>query len=216
MSETDIAATELASAKLCNEAGGVLHHCDNLQAAVDELMNNGFDRADISMLAGEEVIERKLGHVYEKVSELEDEPNVPRIAFVERDSVTEGKASAIGTLGYVGAVAAVGAVVASGGALAWVLLAGAAGGGGGAALGSLLARAMGRGRAKDTEAQINKGGLLLWVRTCSTDRERRATEILKKHGADDVHVHSFEGAKLPEFDPLDGWQPDPFLPRARV
>src|SRR5512144_1711257 len=190
----------------CREAVGVFHQWADLRAAVDELLLNGFDRADVSMLAGEQVVQRKLGHVYEKVNELEDDANAPRIAFVGRDSLTEGKASAIGTLGYVGAAAAVGAVVASGGALAWVLLAAAAGGGGGAAVGSLLARAMGRGRAKDTEAQINKGGLLLWVRTCSTDRERRATEILKKHGAEDVHVHSFEGAKVPEFDPLDGWQ----------
>jgi hypothetical protein len=204
------------SANLCREAVGVFHHWTNLQAAVDELLNHGFDRAEISMLAGEEVVERKLGHVYEKVSELEDDPNAPRIAFVGRDSLTEGKASAIGTLGYVGAVAAVGAVVASGGALAWVLLAGAAAGGGGAALGSLLAKALGRGRAKDIEAQIDKGGLLLWVRTCSQDREARAMEILKEHGADDVHVHEFEGARGPEFNPLGGLQPDPFLPQARV
>lgn len=211
MSETDI-----ASPKMCNEAVGVFHHWADLQAAVDELLHNGFDRSEISMLAGEKVVEGKLGHVYERVNELEDDPNAPRIAFVGRDSLTEGKASAIGALGYVGAVAAVGAVVASGGALAWVLLAAAAGGGGGAAVGSLLARTMGRGRAKDIEAQINKGGLLLWVRTCSTDREGRASEILKKHGAADVHVHNFEGAQIPEINPLGGWQPDPFLPKARL
>jgi hypothetical protein len=208
--------TAVEKATPCREAVGVFHRWADLQAAVDELLRNGFDRADISMLAGEEVVARKLGHVYQRVTELEDDPNAPRVAFVGRDSLTEGKASAIGVLGYVGAVTAVGAVVASGGALAWVILAGAAAGGGGAALGTLLARALGRGRAKDIEAQIDKGGLLLWVRTCAEDREARATEILRKHGADDVHVHSFEGAKGPEFNPLDGFQPDPFLPRARL
>lgn len=200
----------------CREAVGVFHQWADLRAAVDELLLNGFDRADVSMLAGEQVVERKLGHVYEKVTELEDDANAPRVAFVGRDSMTEGKASAIGALGYVGAAAAVGAVVASGGALAWVLLAGVAAGGGGAALGTLLARALGRGRAKDIEAQINKGGLLLWVRTCDADREARATAILGKHGADDVHVHDFEGTAGPEFNPLGGWQPDPFLPQARL
>jgi hypothetical protein len=75
---------------------------------------------------------------------------------------------------------------------------------------------MGRGRAKDIEAQINKGGLLLWVRTCDADREARATAILRKHGADDVHVHSFEGGRGPEFNPLGGLEPDPFLPQARL
>ena len=208
--------TAVEKATPCREAVGVFHQWADLRAAVDELLLNGFDRADVSMLAGEQVVERKLGHVYEKVTELEDDANAPRVAFVGRDSMTEGKASAIGALGYVGAAAAVGAVVASGGALAWVLLAGVAAGGGGAALGTLLARTLGRGRAKDIEAQIDKGGLLLWVRTCDADREARATAVLRKHGADDVHVHSFEGARGPEFNPLGGLQPDPFLPQARL
>ena len=81
------------------EAVGCFHHWENLQAAVDELLVNGFDRAEISMLAGEKAVEQKLGHVYQKVSDLEDDPEAPRIAFVGRDSVTEGKASAIGGAG---------------------------------------------------------------------------------------------------------------------
>jgi len=198
------------------EAVGVFHRWPNLQAAVDELMLNGFDRAEISMLAGEKVVEQKLGHVYRRVAELEDDPEAPRVAFVGNDSLTEGKASAVGALGYVGAVAAVGAVVASGGALAWAIVAGVAAGGGGAALGTLLARAVGRGRARDLESQIEKGGLLLWVRTGDTEHENRATSILRKHEAEDVHVHEFEAVDMPEYNPLDGLQPDPFLPRARV
>jgi hypothetical protein len=198
------------------EAVGVFHHWSNLQGAVDELMLNGFDRAEISMLAGEKAVEEKLGHVYRRVSELEDDPEVPRVAFVGNDSLTEGKASAIGALGYVGAVAAVGAVVASGGALAWAIFAGVAAGGGGAALGTLLARAIGRGRAKDLETQIDKGGLLLWVRTGNAEQERRAIAVLRTHEAEDVHVHEFEADDLPEYNPLDGLQPDPFLPKARV
>lgn len=198
------------------EVVGVFHHWTNLQAAVDELMLHGFDRSEISMLAGEVAVEQKLGHVYKRVSELEDDPNAPRVAFVGRDSLTEGKASAIGALGYVGAVAAVGAVVASGGALAWAIFAGVAAGGGGAALGSLLARALGRNRARDLEAQINKGGLLLWVRTGNVGREQQAMAILSEHQAEDVHAHDFEVDEASEFNPLGGLQPDPFLPKARV
>jgi len=198
------------------EAVGVFHQWANLQAAVDELTTRGFDRGEISMLASEAAVQQKLGHVYHRVSELEDDPDAPRIAFVGRDSLTEGKASAIGTLGYVGAVAAVGAVVASGGALAWAIIAGVAAGGGGAAIGSVFARALGRGRAKDLESQIEKGGLLLWVRTADAEHERRATAILRQHQAEDVHVHEFEVEDAPEYNPLDGLQPDPFLPRARV
>lgn len=211
-----VAAPDIGGGTLVREAVGVFHAWDNLQAAVDELLSHGFDRAEISLLAGERAIQQKLGHVYTKVSELEDDADAPRIAFVGRDSLTEGKASAIGALGYLGAVAAVGAVVASGGTLAWTIFAGVAAGGGGAALGGLLARVLGRGRARDVESQINKGGLLLWVRTRDAEHERRATEILARHGADDVHVHALPAPKEPAVNPLDGLQPDPFLPKARV
>jgi len=200
----------------CREAVGVFHEWAKLQAAVDELLLNGFDRAEISMLAGEKVVGEKLGHVYSRVNELEDDPEVPRIAFVGRDSLMEGKASAIGALGYVGAVAAAGAVVASGGALAWAIAAGVAAGGGGAAVGTYLAKLLGRTRAHDLEAQIDKGGLLLWVRTGDVTRENRAATILRWHGATDVHVHDFAGVDVPEVNPLGGWQPDPFLPQARL
>lgn len=35
------------------------------------------------------------------------------------------------------------------------------------------------------------------VASCSEGRETRATAVVRKHGADDVHVHSFEGARGP-------------------
>lgn len=198
------------------EAVGVFHHWDNLQAAVDELTANGFDRSEISLLAGESTVQQKLGHVYTKVGELEDNPDVPRLCFVGRDSLTEGKATAIGGLGYVGAMAAIGVVVASGGTLAWAVIAGLAAGGGGAAVGSLFAHALGHGRAKDLEAQLAKGGMLLWVYTRDPDHEEKALTILRKHEADDVHVHSLARPTEPESNPLGGLQPDPFLPEART
>lgn len=201
---------------VCHEAVGVFADWPSLQRAVDELLVNGFDRSDVSMLAGEKVVEQKLGRVYEKVSELEDDASVPRAAFVGRDSLTEGKAGAIGVLGYLGAATAVGAVVASGGALAWTIVAAVAAGGGGVALGSLVAKALGRQRAHDLQAQIERGGLLLWVRTGGPESQKKAADILQRFGATDVHIHAFETASLPDRDPLTGFNPDPFLPNARV
>lgn len=211
---TDRATT--APGTVVREAVGVFHAWDNLQGAVDDLLGHGFDRAEISLLAGEATVEDKLGHVYARVKELEDDPNAARAAFVGRDSMTEAKAFAISGLGYVGAVAAVGAVVASGGTLAAAIGAAVAAGLGGAGLGTMLTRALGRERAHDVEAQLNKGGLLLWVRTRDGAHEARAVEILKKHRADDVHVHDLPVSAEPEDDPMSGVEPDPFLPKARV
>lgn len=198
------------------EAVGVFHEWAALQAAVDELMAHGFDRSEISLLAGEKTVQSKLGHVYEKVKELEDDANAPRMAYIGRDSLTEAKAFTITGLGYLGVVAATGAIVASGGSMALLIGGAAAMGGGGLLLGRWLAKAIGRERAASIEAQLNKGGLLLWVRTKDGEHERRAVEILTKHRADDVHVHDVVTETEPATDPLAGLQPDPFLPGART
>jgi hypothetical protein len=160
------------------EAVGVFHDEASLERAIDDLLAAGFDRAEISLLAGHEAVERELGHRYERVAELEDDPHVPRLAYVDVDSRTEGGASLIGGLAYVGAIAATGLVVAS--ALA---------GGGGGAIGAFLARMVSGRHARDLQRQLDEGGLLLWVRVSSPAREVVALEALKRHSAEDVHVH---------------------------
>ncbi|TVR98772.1 MAG: hypothetical protein EA406_05835 [Rhodospirillales bacterium] len=198
------------------EAVGVFHDEATLQAAVDDLLNANFDRAELSLLAGQQAVEEKLGHVYEKVADLEDDPNVPRVAYRGRDSLTEGRAALAGGLAYIGAVATAGAVVATGGTLAAVIAAAVAAGGGGGLIGTLAARWLGKDRAKNLQLQLEHGGILLWVRLRDPEHEKRAVEILSSHGAEDVHVHELPAPTGPQGHPLHGVIPDPFLPGARV
>ena len=214
MTETGKEAS--ASTVTIREAVGVFHDWSSLQATVDELQISGFDRAEISLLAGESAVEEKLGHVYQKVGELEDDPKVPRAAYVGRDSMVEARVGVIGGLAYVGALAAVGAIVASGGTVVAAIIGAVAAGGGGGLIGSVASRWLGRDRAKQLQAQLDKGGLLLWVRVRDGDHEKRAVDILGKHAADDVHVHDIPASAAPETDPLAGIEPDPFLPKARA
>jgi hypothetical protein len=167
----------------------VFHDEKSLQSAVDSLLINGFDRSYMSLLAGEHAVETKLGHRFEKVAELEDDPEVPTRAYVGVDSRTEGEAAIIGGLFYVGAIAAAGMIVASGGTAAAALIAGALAGGGGGLIGAALARFLEHRHAHRLQEQLNHGGLLLWVRTPAPEDEQRAMDILRAHGADDVHVH---------------------------
>ena len=95
----------------------------------------------------------------------------------------------VGGLFYVGAVAAAGLIVASGGTVAAALIAGAVAGGGGGLIGAALAQLLGHRHANQLQAQLDRGGLLLWVRTVASEDERRAADILRAHGADDVHIH---------------------------
>ncbi|HEX6113283.1 MAG TPA: hypothetical protein VFZ10_13330 [Geminicoccaceae bacterium] len=198
------------------EAVGVFHDREAFQNAVEDLMSAGFDRSELSLLAGERTIEEKLGHAYRRVQELEDEPTVPRAVYVENHSLAEGRTGVIGGLAYIGAVVGAGAVVASGGTLAAAVAAAAIAGGGSGLIGGWLARFLGRDYAQALQEQLEHGGLLLWAHLRDPAHEQRAIEILKRNGAGDVHVHELPGSRDPAANPLSGVEFDPFLPDARI
>ncbi len=198
------------------EAVGVFHDRNGLQNAVEDLLNAGFDRSELSLLAGAQAIEQKLGHAYQKVQELADDASVPRAAFVGNHSLSIGRIGIIGGLAYVGATVAAGAVVASGGALAATIVAAICAGGGGGLVGAWTARLLGRDQAKRLRDQLDHGGLLLWVALRDDDHERRALAILSQSGADDVHAHELPGSEVPADNPLSGVKLDPFLPGSRI
>ena len=114
------------------EAVGIFHDEKSLRSAADALMISGFDRSYLSLLASDKAVDQKLGHHYDRVAELEDDPDVPTQAYVGSDSRVEGQAAVIGGLVYVGAIASIGAIVASGGT-ATIALIGAMVAGGAAA-----------------------------------------------------------------------------------
>lgn len=171
------------------EAVAVFHDEKSLQTAVDELLISGFDRAAVNLLAGQHAVEAKLHHSYRKIVELEDDPGVPRIAYMGPDSRTEAESVAVGGLAYVGAVASAGIVVASGGSILAVLLAVTIAGGLGGLIGAALAKIIDSHHAHYLQAQLEKGGLVLWVTLANPDQENRALGILKRLGADGVHIH---------------------------
>lgn len=171
------------------EAVAVFENAGSLEAAIDELLSHGFNQADISLLASELAVEEKLGHLYEKVSEVEDDDNVPRAAYVSTESRGDLEGGLIGGLMYVGALAAAGATVASGGTLGAAIVGAVAMGGAGGVFGGILARFIDDQHAVRLEEQIKHGGLVLWVRTRDAAHEEKAKEILGKHSAHDVHLH---------------------------
>lgn len=181
--------TSTPYAESSHEAVAVFDSAEAFQAATDELLSSGFDRADLSLLASEHAVEEKLGHLYRRVEELEDDPKAPRAAYVSTEAIGDAQGALIGGLTFVGGVGAAGAMVAAGGALAGIILAAAALGGAGGLIGSTLGKIVEQHHADHLHAQLEKGGLLLWVRTRDPEHEVRAEGILRKHGALDVHIH---------------------------
>jgi hypothetical protein len=169
-----------------SEAVAVFHDVSDLDAAVEELRAAGFDQDDISLLATEDAVERKLGHRYERVEELEDDPEAPRVVYRTRTSLGESEDRLIGSLTYLPAVVAAGTVVASAGVVAAAVTGTAIAG---ALIGTVLAHWLDKSHAEHLQEQLDRGGLLLWVRTSDKDAERRALEVLRRHSAHDVHIH---------------------------
>ncbi len=177
--------------RMIREAVGVFDNADELEAAIDGLESAGFDRAELSLLAGEHAIERKLGHHYQKARDLEDNDDVPRTTYISKESIGAAEGGLIGGLLYVGALTSAAAVFASGGALAAAIAAALIVGGGSGLIGSALADILGRHHAQYIQDQLDHGGLLLWVSLRDAEHEKRAQEILKTHSAHDVHVHEY-------------------------
>ena len=176
------------------EAVGVFADAPSLQGAIDELLSMGFETEALSLLASEEAVEDKLGHKYQKVAEMEDDPDAPRRPYVPRKTLQDAERTAVGALGIVGALGTAGVVVASGGALGFALIAGGLSGGSWGLVGELLAKFIGAEQAEMVTEQIAHGGLLLWVHCADPTQEMRAQDILERHSGKDVHIHTLPAA----------------------
>jgi len=143
------------------EAVGAFIDVDALETAVQDLLTCGFDRSEVSLLASDDTVKRKLGRYYPDLRAAEDDPDVPRRGFPNVEARMQGR-----------------------GALA--------------ALGAALGRSVDSAFVENLRKQVERGGILLWVRVTDTASEQRAQEVLTRHGARDVHVHALRPATVPD------------------
>ena len=173
------------------EAVGVFDTPEDLRSAFYDLRMVGFSRYDISLLARQEVLEEKLGKSYWRATDLEDDPEAPRAAFVSEEAIGELEGAIGGGFFFLGSYIAMAAMLTPASTLAASIAAIAIGGSPAAVIGTLLARRVGK-RHKDYYAnQIDHGGILLWVRVRDKEREEMAVKIMKGHSGRDVHVHAW-------------------------
>jgi hypothetical protein len=168
------------------EAVAVFDDVSRLEAAVDELRAAGFAEHDISLLAAHQAVERKLGSMYRRVEELEDDPRAPRTAFVSGKRMDARENRLLGSLTVLPTMIAAGTVVASAGAVAAAVVGTAVAG---ALLGTVFAHWMDRRHADWLQEQLDRGGILLWVRTRTEADERAALGVLSRYSAHDIHIH---------------------------
>ena len=166
---------------LIREAVAVFDDPESLETAVSELQSNGIDRSQISFLAHASPTLGPPGGL----QRLADDPATARESPVTDTDLRQGRILGTSLAATIAAFAAAGFAVATGGVAAAAAAAVAAGGGIGA-VGALIGRNLGENETSFLDAQLARGGVLLWVRTPSDDAERRALEVLRRYA---VHIH---------------------------
>ena len=173
-----------------SEVVGLFDSMDYLQSAIDDLLTHGFDRSEISLLAEDATAREKVGA--KRSVEIEDSDEAPRISYIENESLNEGKASLIGLLFYVGAIAGAITVWTIFGSFAEAIFAGIVTGMVASLLGVGVIKLIQRRQSNWAQAQLARGGLLLWARTWTEENERAAMNAMQRNGGHDVHVHTAE------------------------
>src|SRR6201986_1658358 len=157
---------------------GIYSSLPSVDNATDTLVRSGFPAADISALLPDNLGGKEIG--------TQKAPKAPEGAATGAGSgaVLGG---ALGLLAGIGALAipGVGPLIAAGpimAALAGVGVGGAVGG----FTGALIGLGIPEYEAKRYEGRIQKGGILLSVHCDTSDEIKRAKEIMKSTGAEDI------------------------------
>ena len=182
--------TTRGSPKSTREAVGIFMDAEHLNTAIGELLEAGFERDELGLLASEFAVQQKLGGVYARIDEIKDAPHASETAFIKNKSAEDTMHGLTGGLYFVGGTAAMGAVVASsavlGGPLAVAIAATLAVG----AVGVLVQGILSKSDAEYLREQVDEGRLLLFVRGLGdTASAERAMEIMSRHAAADVKLY---------------------------
>ena len=171
---------------------GIYHDRQQTEQALDALRGAGFRNSDVSALLPDNVGTKDFAH--------EKNTKVPE------GTATGGTSGAVvgGALGWLAGIGAlaipgVGPFIAAGpimGALAGVGVGGAVGG----LIGALVGMVIPEYEAKRYEGRVREGGILLSVHCDNSDWVKRAKEVLKDTGAQDVASTGEAGADFAKSD----------------
>ncbi len=171
------------------EVVGAFHSAEALEKAIAELASSGWDKSEMSLLGQEGVFQPGIPAHGHDMHQAADEPEVKRSPVVEDEDVRQGRTLATSLAAVIAAFAASGATILTGGGALAAAIGAAAAGGGAAAAANTIGRWISGSRSDFLRDQVDQGGILLWVKIQSGAQEEQALEILKRHGATDVHVH---------------------------
>ena len=163
------------------EVAAVFRSEDGLTSAVDDLQQNGVDRARLSVLAtGTPEKGAKLRAAgFATVLDVLSAADVPRTSYTQPEDLGTAKGAIISGLVYLGATLGAGlAAAAAGPALAPIIAGAVASGAAGGGVGAFLSHRLGGIHARYIEESLAHGGLVLWVRVKSAEDELSVIDLL--------------------------------------
>ncbi len=193
------------------EVAGVFHSRQAVEDAVEDLLLNGFDRADIDQLASMDEV-RKRFNTFVAPEEVADLTPAPRQPVFTWDDITVMLVVTVSLIGAAAGTVVAFSVLNSGGSESSAAITGTLvglGAGGAAAL--VMKRVFHRDDLRGLEPLQLQRGIVLWVRVRSAEREAMAQDILQRNGGRAVRVHEIEIEKRAEDLPLSSLRPDPWL-----
>lgn len=169
------------------EAVCVFDNAKDLQDCIRTLEGSAFPRQDISVMGQRHDLEEAFAADTVDPYRVMDDPSTPRQAPARPEEQTIGASALIGGSVYVGAMAM--ALTAGAVALpATIVGAAVLGAAGGGAIGAILTKVLGDHYSHHIKEQIEKGGLLLWVRTPDEHKEMLAKVIMRQYHGQNVHI----------------------------
>ncbi len=172
------------------EAVAVFDTVEDLRETIVDLQQNGFMRQELGFIADDQNIREKTGASYGWVEQVKHDPGVPRADFMPDEPVGEVEAALIGVPFYIAAVLASGISIVQGANLPVTILVAVSFGLMAAICGAYFSSQIAAHHHEYISKQVKRGGLLLWVHLRSPQREAVVREILTRHAARNVEMHT--------------------------
>lgn len=162
----------------------IFHNADAFTAALGALLDAGFDRAAISVLADHDAVKDHFGRI-PSADELANRPDTPREDLDTEGALHKAIRFIAETVAIIGEIGVAGAAFAVGGPV------GVASGAATAAdrsLSDVFTRYIDHQYHDRFEASVRDGGVVCWVHVRDDKARDTAIAVLKKSGGEHVHT----------------------------
>lgn len=199
------------------EVVGVVHDRVALEELEECLMESGFDRGEIDIMANDGAVDGTVTRASVREGTAPEAIDSERHEVLTHDDHTGAHVLAYGTLISIGGMVAAIPMFAVGAAPVAIAASVVAGGAIGGGIGRFVRnRIIGHSSVRELEDHLYEEGIAVMVRVRDPLEESKARMVMNDCGADRIHSHDVELKKTLHEIPLAAMKPDPWLSPQRL